>query len=474
MQAQCANAVAMGPESTGRVRLDLMQNGGAEEDKDVRAALAWLADCSGDSNAFWTRTRRARETYRHAVSLQENLGQDLVLDRLGVDLVASYFGQADALLHDRRAYDLVLGAQILPFVKQLGLGVEHLKTIPGAAERASRLLQWRSRSTDPGSALFELVVAARYAQEGFRVQFIPEAPGNKRTPDFAVERPGFRADVECKRLQRGAYEKEEIGYQRAIFREFARVVDENSLSLHVDVTYTQELKDIPPTYLYDRLKAAQAARIATLGGFPWKDEYGSGLIRPANIEAVRADTRASYLLFGPKLARLLCGRQVAPGNYNMTASGAKYPGDVRYLDQLFYGSVVTWQCVASRSIEARARHVRSKLNEVDEQLRGSIAGIAHIAMDAERDTRAADLRRVRNIEEVGGFAFASPVCAAYLNYFVSRVTEVSSWTIDETVDRFGPLDPTAIWSGRIFGEAEVLGNDLPAWHQRPPAPPRIC
>ncbi|MGP8114778.1 MAG: hypothetical protein ACLQFT_20715 [Steroidobacteraceae bacterium] len=92
----------------------------------------------GDPNAFWLRIDRAQETYRKTVALETSRGRALGLDELGSDKVASYLAQAHALLNDRRSYDLVLGSRVLPFIKHLGSGLEALRQMAGAQERARR------------------------------------------------------------------------------------------------------------------------------------------------------------------------------------------------------------------------------------------------------------------------------------------------------------------------------------------------
>jgi hypothetical protein len=445
-----------------------MSNLGIEKDSDVRAALDWFAAVSGDVNAFWLRIDQAQRCYRQAVALESNRGRDLELEQLNIDTAASYLAQAHALLNDRRSYDLVLGSRVIPFVKHIGSGIEMLRQLPGATQRASRLL--RERNADPESAMFELAVAVAYAQDGFTTEFIPETPGGQRRPDLAVRRGALAAEIECKRLRKGDYERSENARQRLIFDELTALIHDRHLSLHVDAIYARELKDIPTGYLANWVCRALDCRVMLPSGFPWKDQFGEGSIKPANLKAVHKDTANSSLLFGPKMARLLTGAPVADRGYNMAASAKEDPRDARFVEQLYYGTVVTWQCTADASVDARARYIRSKLAEIDQQLKFSPAGIAHVAMDAERDTIAADLRRARNKEVIQRFSFESKMIAAYLHYFVPRVTEVAAWMIDETPDRFGPGSLQTLAAGRIFGRSQLLDNDLAAWHQKPPPP----
>ena len=206
---------------------------GIEEDSDVRAALNWFAEASGDANGFWLRIDRAQDAYRKAVTLEANRGRDLGLDELGSDKVASYLAQAHALLDDPRSYDLLLGSRIVPFIKHVGSGLEALREMPGAQQRARRLV--RQQTVDPESAVFELAVAVAYAHDGFSTKFIPENPGGERRPDLAVARGTLAAEVECKRLGKGDYEKRESAHQRRVFDALSDLIHVRRLSLHVDV-----------------------------------------------------------------------------------------------------------------------------------------------------------------------------------------------------------------------------------------------
>jgi hypothetical protein len=436
---------------------------GVYEDADITAAFDWFSEVSGNAGDLRARIQNAQNLYRQYVARPENLGNDPKLDDLGADRVASYLAQADALVRDRAAYDLALSTRIVPFVKHIGSTVDVLRGMPGAAERAQRML--RQSTVNPDSAIFELAIAVAYARNGFRVSFIPEAPPERR-PDFRIERGDIAADVECKRLQRGDYEKAEAKRQGLICDQLSELVHEKRLSVHIDVTYTRELPEIPVNYLLDRVHAFLHCPIITPHGFPWKDDLGQGVIRAANLRAVHHDTANSSLYFGTKMARLLTGSDVSQGAYNLLGSGEPDERDVRYLDRVHYCSVVTWACAAEESIDARARYIRTKLSEADQQLAGSSNGIVHVGMDTERDGPAANLRRARNIEVVKGFRTGSKVRDIYLHYFLPRITETSAWSIYETTDCFG-IDPTRLlYNGWIFDQAEAADDDPVAWHQQ--------
>ncbi|MEJ8814266.1 hypothetical protein WKW77_24490 [Variovorax ureilyticus] len=442
---------------------------GIEQDRDVEVALHWLASVSGDAPAFWRRIEGAQAHYRDFTAAPQNLGLDPDLPDLGPDLVASFLAQAKSLLDSRRTYDIAFASRCIPWIKQLGVNVNELARVDGAAERARRMLA--DASTAPDGPMLELVMGGNYAADGLEVKFVPEAPGQAKTPDLHLFVPGVAEPVaiELKRLRQGQYELEERARHRLIFRQVAAIIDARRLSLHIDVTYTRELKDVPEGYLAERLSRFLASPLVLPGAYPWRDEFGEGEIKPANLPAVRADTRSSSLYFGTKMARLLSGRQVRESGYHLAAGGEPDDRDPRFMDEVRYASVVTWQCTAVESIEKKARHVKNRLVEAERQVRSAGIGIIHLAMDAEVGCESSDLRRERNKRAILEFKSESLVAALYVHYLVPRISEAHSWLVDETVDKFG-AGHGEVTAMMIFEGSKPLNNDLPAWKQDVRAP----
>src|SRR5262249_45444593 len=158
---------------------------------------------------------------------------------------------------------------------------------------------------------------------------VDEAKGEARTPDLRLSAPELPSPffVECKRLGRGQYEQAERARHRQLFRNVAELIDARGLSVHMDVTYTRELVDVPETYLTGHLRQALSSPIVMPGAYPWRDEFGHGEIRRANLAAVREDTRDSSLYFGTKLARLLSGHVVRETSYHLAAGADPDPRD---------------------------------------------------------------------------------------------------------------------------------------------------
>lgn len=437
--------------------------GGVEKDPEIAAALVWLATSSGDAPAFFARLIAAQQRYCEVTADIGARGKDPSWADLGPDIVAAYLAQGKSLLDERRSYDFALVSHVAPWLKQLGANLSAIAQVEGAPDRALRML--RNIQVLPDTALFELVMASNYAAEGFNVAFIEEGPG--KTPDLRLTSSDSDSElfVELKRLQRGDYESEERRRHMEIFRQLEPLLYEQGLSIDVDVSYERELAKVPVDYLLGQVKRALASPIVLSGGYPWRDEFGSGLIRDANVAAVHRDTRDSYLYFGTKMARLLSGRVVSENNYHVAAQASANPEDPRYIDRMIFGSVVTWQCIAPEAIERKAKYVRSKLAEADKQIAGHGRGIIHIAMDAELHSEASDLRQKRNQDTLSTFQMNSQAAIVYLHYLVPRVSEDHSWLTDETVEVFSRLErPPPPFPA--FSSSTTLDNHEPAWRQR--------
>jgi len=242
-----------------------MERHGLYSDPEITAAMDWLGDASGNATEFRARITRAQDVYREYVAKEEHLGKDPRLEALGPDRVASYLAQADALVQDRAAYDLALGSRIVPFVKHIGSVAESLRQVNGSSKRAKRMLS--QVSVNPESAIFELAVASAYLRAGFRLEFIEEAPPEKR-PDFRILSAGSPIDIECKRLNQSTYANDESKHQGRICEKLSDLVHERHLSIYIDVLYTQELSKIPEDYLLTHVVTSLSSRIIMRNGYP--------------------------------------------------------------------------------------------------------------------------------------------------------------------------------------------------------------
>lgn len=432
------------------------------QDSEVMAGLEWLASTQQDKQSFYRRLAKAQQYYITATTKSGNFGKRFDPEWYGPDVVASYFAQAKSLIDNRRAYEVTNASHIVPWVKQLGECVTFLDKIVGARERAIRMLQ--SITVLPDTALFELVLAGNYASQGYDVEFIPEQKGIAKTPEFRCRMDGEgHFFVECKRLQKGTYAKQEISAHNIRSHLAELHIKARRMNIWIDVTYSCEVNNSPEDYLIHHLNNFKGAI------YEWDDDYGSGVIRTSDLNLVKKDIADNgSLLFNTKLARLIKGSPLEDEYYQVIATGRPDERDSRFITHVKNASLITWRCINENSLELRSRHVTKTLAEIDAQLVGYGFGVGHIALDVDVQKNVADKRRAKIHNAIEQFKPASKLVRLNVHFLLPRIAEDSAWMVDETSDDFfvHKLVEEVIPLTKIFPKAEILGNDQPGWHQK--------
>lgn len=340
---------------------------GIEHDLDVKRALAWMCHVAGPDLA--TRLEAAKDHFSN--TCLPPAGSMLWPDPMDLlppdDLAAGILLQAHALIRDRRFFDARLASRTIPFLKLIGSVLPQLHRVDGAVDRASEFMN--PRNDHPEGSLLELTTAARYLLEGFNLRFIPES--NRRTPDIELLSANGSAQVECKRLRAGDYEQAEAAKVRAMFALTCNLVEAKNAFVHLDVTFLSPLDSVPENYLHGHMVRALESDPVN---HRWEDAFARGSITHGDIQALRDDTADSSLLVGPKLFRLFTNKVVPSQRVLMGARGAPHELDPRYLDSFEAVVLCSWDTESPESITARARHIRSKLAEIDRQLQGCVLG----------------------------------------------------------------------------------------------------
>lgn len=433
---------------------------GIEEDREVELALAWMHHVGGSDLE-----RRIHEAKQHfSDACLPPAGTMLWPDPMDLlppsDFPAGILVQADALIRDRLYFDSRLASRTIPFLKLIGSAIPLLVQTDGAEERARSFLN--ARNEHPEGNLLELATASRYLMEGYPLRFIPES--DRRTPDIELLAGPASAQIECKRLRLGEFERLEAARVRAMFSPACDLAQKRSAFVHLDVVFLAPIDAVPENYLIEQMEAALGEATAE---HAWSDGFARGKIVQGDRRAIDQDTRDSCLLVGPKLFRLFTGAVVPSQRVLMGARGISHDVDPRYLDGFESIALCSWNTENRESINARARHVRSKLAEIDRQLQDCPLGAAHIVVDAERDANAADLRRERIREQITSFRFDSRIGALTTHYLLTHTAESNSWTIDETADYASRMPEPLLEDPRLFMRGKELGSD-PAWRYAPP------
>lgn len=430
---------------------------GVEDDQEVAIAFAWIHSVVGPD--LLSRIGAAMQHFSASQlpppgSIMWPEPNQLIPPN---DRAAGMLLQAFALLRDGRFFDARLAPRVISFLKLIGSALPELSAVEGADDRVKAFID--SKNDHPEGTLLELAVAARYLLEGYQVRFIPES--SQKTPDMELVFDNGTIQVECKRLRAGLYELKETAKVRTMFSLACDFLSNNGQSAFIEVTFKVEIDNVQVDHLRNLAKSFVDSASNELS---WNNDISRGRIIIGDIQSLHDDTQDSYLLMGPKMVRLFAGKPVPVHRTIIGVDADPVNIDPRYLENFRTVVVCSWENECEASISARARHVRSKLAEIDAQMANCDLGAAHIVVDAERDSAAADLRRQRIRHHVESFNFKSPIVALTTHYLLTHTAELRSWTIDETADPATRMSEKLLEDPRLFIDGSELG-EAPAWHQ---------
>lgn len=152
---------------------------------EAKKALAFLIQSMGENE--WEKRRAAVVAYFNSIpNLLPNKNHTTESARsrkpyapyaMYDDWMAWYMYLVESLV-DRPACDEPMqSARIYPFFSTIGRHIEDLKSIGGINDRIETLLN--KKRNQPDACLYEIVVALTYIRNGWKVDFIPETPGQK-------------------------------------------------------------------------------------------------------------------------------------------------------------------------------------------------------------------------------------------------------------------------------------------------------
>ena len=194
------------------------------------------------------------------------------------DQFAWYLFLGEAFTDHPWNYEPVYGCRVIPVLAAIGRSLDTLIALPGFTARAERLLG--AEKSQPNGVLFEMLVAAKYANAGATVEFVSEVPGRKRTHDLNVCLDGKEWAVECKRMEVGQYVEKERQLMRELWlpASFTLATAKRSTLLNVD--FKIELEDVDLGYLKEKSDTFLRSRRSS---FSWGDETADGILSDLDL-----------------------------------------------------------------------------------------------------------------------------------------------------------------------------------------------
>jgi len=396
------------------------------EDLEVGAGLDFLLSLAPSREIAEQNIAAAQQHIREIVEGEGAPGLQELEYRKNV--LASYLAQARSLMADPRTYDLVLGSKAIPYFKRIGIDLDLLRSVQGIEGRVAKM--FTQENAHPEDGLLELTAALLYRRHGFDVAFIEEQPA-AATPDMLATRARFGVFAECKRVHPGQYQERERVRVQHLWRRAVPLIERHNLSVFVDAEFRVPTDEIPDDTILDLIVrhalAPEIDHIVDNGQILAK-------ISRANLGALQERVSREYVLANStQMARLLTGVNRPRANQVSLTRFMPHPDDRRFMDEVGQASLLQWRCTAESSLDAKSRHVLSRLGRANGQLPQGQPGAVHIALSVTNEVDASERQHAKNIAAIDGFdPRGTGLSWVYLNYLLPEISEQTAWSIVET------------------------------------------
>ncbi|WP_257385054.1 hypothetical protein [Tahibacter caeni] len=346
------------------------------DDPDLRRAVEWFRSLMPRQQWVKRRENAARRLY------QTTLGRNIT-DPKGTrvfdpnDTFGWHLFLAESHLDHIWNFEPIYGSRVVPVFRSIGRNIERLLDIEGSKKRVRKMIA--SNASQPNGTMFELLVAAAYSRIGAQVKFVDESKTSK-SHDLDILLKGVSWAVECKRMEVGDYTEQErlkIGSLWSNCTAFLEGVGANALC---NVQFFVELSAVPSPYLKEKVDAWIESGRTSL---EWADDISHGTISILDISPLQYVLRTDLVLQGStRILQLLTGEYVRNGNYRTSLRTKLWSKNPRYIEECSQAIVLHWQSLSDTAISGKARDIRKKIVEANEQLPPDRPGVIHVGFEA--------------------------------------------------------------------------------------------
>lgn len=409
--------------------------------ESVENAYKWFIEIIGDS--LWESRRqllveslhKAQEASEVSSLHEETKSVTSPRDRFGW-----YLYLVEAELRYPQSGDAFQLSRIFPWFEAIGRDLSLISQISGIDKKRHELF---AKPSQADSILFEILVAACYARNGWNVEFTPEK--SARFTDLVARRAGEELYVACRRLSKdtGYAETERQSWLRK-WKAALAMLEPTKASIHFEVIFKNELISIPNDAVSRTL--IHYAR----NGFM---NSGTFINRPGfSICAHSIDMREiDFRLYkrpvkpnSPEMLKLLSGdyqwwcgytNKLTPSDVHEMNDADSYPPSVQYAG-LQRAISAKWQCLADSSIDKKTNDVHKRATEAAKKIPEHCQGVIHIGYE-QIDGKEIEAKRISRIGKTLA-KFSSPkndikgiICHAIATY-----AEVGALKCSEAVHAF--------------------------------------
>ncbi len=389
------------------------------------------------------------------------------------DWMSWYMYLAECTVHRPFTDQESQSARIRPFFNKLGASIQSLKAITGIEAKINDMFYDNNNNTD--SALFELLVAVCYVENGWQAEFIPET--HNKTPDIKVTKGTTTLYVECKRLQKVTDYSE--GERQAWLRRWALLSQEMlryRVSTFVDVTFKKEVSTTP-----EDLPAKAFRDLATCGALVEGMCVGNEEITlcAKHINRKRIDDHLekwSVRYASSQMNALIDDQWTPEASYTMLMSCKRTRSTEPHSGMFGWfitevGSVYAakWECVADESVGKKAKDVTKHLSKAVKQAPADARTVVHIGYETLNGPLVELSRDQKIVGTLNSFEFGDKdIACVFCHSFQSRTFPDGEYDFAETTrHRAYSMTPDEVLPERLLfgtGQGTKVEDDT-HWHQ---------
>lgn len=422
-------------------------------DAEIQQAFEWIVGFL-DPNDWIQRVANIEQQLEALVPSDAERAVAFVDQAVSIrdDRAAWYLYLVSVTLHDVVKTEPAQASRVLPVFKRLGGHLEDLIRIPGVEDRVRRMLN--EERQQPDGILLELLAAVLWKANGWNVEFLQEAPEEKR-PDFRAYNDDEEWFVECKRLQQNSdYSQAEREKWLKMWVQLRDLLVERRFSAVFDLQFHVALDELPDASLVDLV--SERLDSLELPALIVDDGTWTVAARAVDYGKARRHLQKYLVKFPGDQANELIGGYRDPnrgftcavmGRFRRMGEGQ---GNNHFLDELGFAIGAFWSCDAPEVVERKARDIRRHVARAIEQLPSEGNTAVHVALETMDGAIVEQARHARIVGSMLTFdTLRRPVPWVYCHMLQSYSPPDTAWVIDETDLHFGPhaqspLDEKAI------------------------------
>jgi hypothetical protein len=398
-------------------------NGNDEINRRVAEGLDWIQQTLGEkevdrrvSDQIALRGATMAETYN-------TISPGSVSDLFGWHLYNCY-----AYFNDPPNYDTNAGCRIMPTIASLGARAPLLQTVPGAANRLKEVARGNA---DFEKTLFELLVAASYAEAGWKPELL-KATGVSKTPDIRGTIAGEDVFIECKRLSKNSeYFKVERARWDTLVQPLASFIATNRIPIILKIVFHTELSKLPDDFLATTLVGKLLLAVA---GVIVDSSDVTVTLRPVDMAPLEKELKdVDVKSNGSRILSLLFGSYSPALGYRTLIAGKMNDEYPIFHESIKFAAGIVWACDAPRAIAGRARDIHHRLADALDQLPATSPGIVHIAIESYDEPIVERIRNQKITKTLNSLKHGRDLRLVHVHLLSFETPPDEAWAVEETV-----------------------------------------